>query len=296
MRWFAGWVFGVVVLGLAGRLFGEEPKSGPPATLNQLSMEVSALQILHHLNVTTPQLTALRKIAKGAVPNSQDVKPGKGSEKLRAALLEMHKALLDKKEAERIDSLADKLNGLRDEEKPDLEDVDLTESARRRAPEALRLLGAPQVAGYLAGLADEIDDPHTRLITALTQVRTMSADKWKEFRADFGDEVARLVTGVDTEKAEKVSDEVIQLLIVARSLPDADFKTQLPDLEKTARKIVGDLGPLQVLQNVMENVLAALLSNPRLVAAIDARLQKGEKESIPSPTSERKSPESARKD
>jgi hypothetical protein len=37
---------------------------------------------------------------------------------------------------------------------------------------------------------------------------------------------------------------------------------------------VGDLGPLQVLQNVMENVLAALLSNPRLVAAIDARLQK----------------------
>src|SRR6266481_9553217 len=116
MRWFAGWVFGVVVLGLAGRLFGEEPKSGPPATLNQLSMEVSALQILHHLNVTTPQLTALRKIAKGAVPNSQDAKPGKGSEKLRAALLEMHKALLDKKEVERIDSLADKLNGLRDEE------------------------------------------------------------------------------------------------------------------------------------------------------------------------------------
>ena len=124
----------------------------------------------------------------------------------------------------------------------------------------------------------------------------MSADQWKEFRADFGDEVARLVTGVDTEKAEKVSDEVIQLLIVARSLPDADFKAQLPDLEKTARKIVGDLGPLQVLQNVMENVLAALLSNPRLVAAIDARLQKTEKEAIPSPASERKSPESARKD
>src|SRR6266446_4490963 len=131
MRWFAGWVFGVVVLGFAGRLFGEEPKSGPPATLNELSMEVSALQILHHLNVTAPQLTALRKIAKGAVPNSQDVKPGKGSEKLRAA-------------------------------------------------------------------------------------------QWKGLRADFGDEVSLLEARADTEKAEKVSDEVIQLLIVARSLPDAD--------------------------------------------------------------------------
>src|SRR5947209_637421 len=297
MRGFAGYVgwVGFGILGLAGNVFGEEPKSNPPATLNELSMEVSALQILHHLNVTTPQLTALRKIAKETASKTQDAKPGKGSDKLRAALMEMHKALLDKKE-DKVDSLAEKLNGLRDEEKPELEDVDLTETARRRAPEALRRLGAPQVAGYLAGLADDIDDPHSRLLTALTEVRGLSADKWKEFRADFGDEIARLVVGVDSDKAEKVSDEVIQLLIVARSLPEADFKTQLPDLEKTAHKIVGDLGPFQVLQNVMENVMAALLSNPRLVAAIDARLQKGEKEAIPSPARERKSPESARKD
>jgi hypothetical protein len=102
----------------------------------------------------------------------------------------------------------------------------------------------------------------------------MSSDQWKEFRSDFGDEIARLVAGVDADKAEKISDEVIQLLIVARSLKDDEFKAQLPDLEKSAHKIVGDLGPVQVLQNVMENVLAALLSNPRLVAAIDARLQK----------------------
>jgi hypothetical protein len=257
-------------------------------------MEVSALQILHHLNVTSPQLTALRKIARESASKSQDVKPGKGSDKLRTALQEMHQALLDRKD-DKIDSLAEKLNGLREEETPDLDDVDLTETARRRAPEAVRLLGAPQVAGYLAGLADEVEDPHTRLKSALSEVRSLSADKWKEFRADFGDEIARLVAGVDTDKSEKISDEVIQLLIVARSLPDADFKTQLPELEKTAHKIVGDLGPFQVLQNVMENVMAALLSNPRLVAAIDARLQKPEKEAIPSPAGERKSAESVRK-
>ena len=237
-------------------------------------MEVSALQILHHLNVTPPQLTALRKLAKQSAAKSQDIKPGKGSDKLRAALLEMHKALLDNKELGRIDELTDKLNALRDSENPDLDDVDVTESARRHAPEALRLLGPQQVAGYLTGLADEVTDPRTRLLEALPQVRVMSADQWKEFRSDFGDEIARLVAGVDSEKAEKVSDEVIQLLIVARSLKEDEFKNQLPDLEKTARKIVGDLGPLQVLQNVMENVLAALLSNPRLVAAIDVRLQK----------------------
>jgi hypothetical protein len=239
-------------------------------------MEVSALQILHHLNVNPPQLTALRKLAKQSAAKGQDIKPGKGSDKLRAALLEMHKALLDDKQPARIDELTDKLNALRDEESPDLDDVDVTESARRHAPEVLRLLGPQQVAGYLAGLAEEVTDPRARLLEALGQVRAMSADQWKEFRNDFGDEIARLVAGVDSEKAEKVSDEVIQLLIVARSLKEDEFKTQLPDLEKTARKIVGDLGPLQVLQNVMENVLAALLSNPRLVTAIDARLQKGE--------------------
>ncbi len=102
----------------------------------------------------------------------------------------------------------------------------------------------------------------------------MSNDQWKEFRGNFGDEIGRLVAGVDSDKSEKISDEVVQLLIVARSLKDADFKTQRPDLEKSAAKIVGDLGPFQVLQNVMENVMATLLSNPRVTAAIDARLQK----------------------
>jgi hypothetical protein len=112
------------------------------------------------------------------------------------------------------------------------------------------------------------------LVEAIDQVRTLSADQWKEFRANFGDEIGRLVAGVDAEKADKISDEVVQLLIVARSLKDAEFKTQRPDLEKSALKIVGEIGPFQVLQNVMENVMATLLSNPRLGPAIDARMLK----------------------
>lgn len=259
----------------AGRAWGEEPKSGPPATLNQLSLEVSALQILHHLSATPAQLHQLRKLAKDTKFKEMETKPGKGSDKFRTTLLEMHQALLENKNDEHIDKLMEKLDALREEEKPDLEDdLNLTESARRRAPEALRLFGAPQIAAYLSGLIEEIGDPQSRLIEALDQVRTLSPDQWKEFRANFGDEIGRLVAGLDTEKADKISDEVVQLLIVARSLKDAEFKAQRLDLEKNALKIVGDLGPFQVLQNVMEHVLASLLSNPRLSAAIDARLQK----------------------
>jgi hypothetical protein len=259
----------------AGSVMGEEPKSGPPTTLKQLSLEVSALQMLHHLSVSPAQLQQFRKLAKETRSKESDDKPGKGSDKIRTALTEVRQALLDNKEPEHIDKLVEKLDALREEEKPDLDDdVDLTEAARRRAPEALRLLGAPQVAVYLSGLIGEVGDPQSRLVEALDQVRTLSADQWKEFRANFGDEIGRLVAGVDAEKADKISDEVVQLLIVARSLKDAEFKTQRPDLEKSALKIVGEIGPFQVLQNVMENVMATLLSNPRLTAAIDARLLK----------------------
>ena len=259
----------------AGSVMGEEPKSGPPTTLKQLSLEVSALHAIHDLNLTPAQLQQFRKLAKETRPKESDEKPGKGSEKIRAALTEMRQALLEDKDLEHIDKLVEKLGALREEEKPDLnDDIDLTESARRRAPEALRLLRAPQVAVYLSGFLGAVGDPQAQLIQALDDVRILSADQWKEFRANFGDEIGRLVAGVDVDKAEKVSDEVVQLLIVARSLKDAEFKTQRPDLEKSALKIVGEIGPFQVLQNVMENDMATLLSNPRLRAAIDARLLK----------------------
>jgi hypothetical protein len=258
-----------------GTARGEEPKSGPPTTLKELSLEVSALQILHHLSVTPAQLQQFKKLAKETKSKETDDKPGKGSDKFRNALVEIRQALLENKDPEEIDKLAEKLDKLREEEKPVLDDdVDMTEGARRRAPQALRLLGAPQVAAYLSGLVGEVGDPPSLLVEALDQVRTLSADQWKEFRANFGDEIGRLVAGVDAEKSEKISDEVVQLLIVARSLKDAEFKTQRPDLEKSALKIVGDVSPFLVLQNVMENVMATLLSNPRLSEAIDARLQK----------------------
>ena len=59
-----------------------------------------------------------------------------------------------------------------------------------------------------------------------------------------------------------------------RALKDDEFKKERPELEKTARQIVGEVGPLDVLRHAVERSLADLLSNPRLAAAIDARLKK----------------------
>ena len=266
----------VVVLawGLITPSPAEEPKKASAATLSQLSLEVTALQALRTLNLTDVQLKTLQKWAKRTVPPAELRKDGKGSDKLRQALADLHQALVANSDDERIDDLTDKFEGLRDEEKPQLDDdVEITEEARRRAAEALRLLGAGQVAAYLAGLAGEIDDPRERLIDAIAKVRDLSPEKWKELRGEIGASVGRLSAGLDNDKAERIGDQAVQLLIAVRSLSEAEFKTQKPELEKSAQKIIGDIGPFDVLRHVMEYTLAELLSNPRLLQAIDARLK-----------------------
>jgi hypothetical protein len=128
------------------------------------------------------------------------------------------------------------------------------------------------VAQYVVNLGD-IEDPRERLSQALVKVRSMSAERWESYRQELADEVSRHVSGLDLDRGLKISDQVIQLLIVARSLKEAEFKTQRPELEKKIHEIVGDLGPTRIIRHVAEYGLAELLSNPRLLPAIQARLR-----------------------
>ena len=109
---------------------------------------------------------------------------------------------------------------------------------------------------------------------ALEKVRPLNPEQWKAAREAVAEEVSRGVAGLDSDKAGQLNDKVVQLLIHARALKDEDFKTERPELEKMARAIVGNVTSLDVLRHVLAQDLAELLSNPRLVAAIDARLKK----------------------
>jgi hypothetical protein len=260
-------------MALAAFSRAHQPKKDAPVTLSHLSMEVTALQTIRNLDLTAKQLKTLRQWAKYTVPKAELRKESKGSDKFRGALEEVHRALLANSDEKRIDELTDKLEAIREQEKPQLDDeVEITEEARKRAPEAVRLLGASQVAVYLAVL-EEIDDPREHLMEAITKVRDLSAEKWKELRSDIAATIGRLSAGLDSEKADRIGDEAVQLLIVVRSLSEAEFKTQKPELEKKAQKLFGEIGPFDVLRHIMEYTLAELLSNPRLAQAIDAQLK-----------------------
>jgi hypothetical protein len=174
-----------------------------------------------------------------------------------------------------VNKLQEQLDELREKESPEIDDgVEVTDAARQHAPAVVRRLSAGQIAGYLVSYADAIPDPYERLVEAVDKARGLDAKEWKGFRDEMADGVSQLVAGLDVDKAAQVSDAVVQLLIQARAMKDDEFKKLRPELEKTAHDIVGDLGPFEVLRHVVEQGMAELLSNPRLPAALDARLKK----------------------
>ncbi|HLJ94356.1 MAG TPA: hypothetical protein VKU02_14310 [Gemmataceae bacterium] len=267
----------VVALSLAlaswsGAADGSRQDNDP--SLNDLSMEVSALQTIHQLDLTPAQLETLRKFAKETAPES-DVREGaKARADYRRTLNALRTALVDEDD-ELIDQLQEELDDLRENEKPELNDsIELTNAARERAPELLRLLAPRQVAAYLGNHAEDVPEPMERLLEALGRVRDLDPKEWKQFRETISEEVGRGVAGLDLENVSQVGDKVIQLLIHARALKPEEFKMERPELEKMAREIVGNLGPLDVLRHALLQDLAELLSNPRLKAAVDARLKK----------------------
>jgi hypothetical protein len=253
----------------------DEPAKGSQPSLNDLSMEVAVLQAFRQFKFTPGQLETLRKLARETVAEPSGREPGKASAEYRRTLAALRDALTEDDNDDVADELQLQLDELNEKEKPELDDgIEVTEAARLHAPEMLRSLSARQVAYYLANHVDEVPEPLERILAAMDAVRALDAKEWKRLREAVSEEVGRGAAGLDGEKASQVGDKVVQLLIQVRALTEEEFKAQRAELEKMAREIVGNLGPLDVLRHVVAQDIAELLSNPRLQAAIDARLKK----------------------
>jgi hypothetical protein len=266
-------ILGVFVLVLCHGLTSLAQEDAKTLSLNTLSLEIQALQTLHQFDFTKTQLEKLQQMAVGTAPKDQKRKAGKASKEFREILQTLRKALMDAKDDERISKLSDELDALRDKEKPVLDDhVDITEAARKPAAEAFRLLRPSQLAYYIAHIADNIVDPLDHLIEALDDTRAMTEEEWKEQRDEIAEDISRLAVGLDPVKSKAMSDEIGSLMARARKLTKVDFQKQQLDLQKAARKIIGDVSAVDVLRHQVEVDLATLLSNPRLPQAIRARL------------------------
>jgi len=91
-------------------------------------------------------------------------------------------------------------------------------------------------------------------------------------------EVGRLVAGQDEKRVTAVSGQVAEWFKANRDLTDEQIVAQHPALAASAKKIIGDVPPMDILGHWMDNETAELLSNPQLPEAIDAVLAAQEHE------------------
>lgn len=239
---------------------------------NDLSLEVLALQTLYFLQPTPEQEKALREWAPKTASQPGPRRPGKASAELRIALAALRNALAEEEDDDRIGELSDRLDKLREAQKPELDDeIEMTDEALEEAPRLLRLLSPRQVAAYAGSFADEIPDPAEELVAALGKVRGMDDKKWQDFRGGLPEHLGNLLGGTDAERAAAYRDKIVQLMIVARGLSEDEFKRRQPELEKKARALAADVGPMEVVRHHLEYQLAELLANPRLAAVLEAR-------------------------
>jgi hypothetical protein len=240
--------------------------------LNGLNLEVAALEILHQFKATRPQLERLAKLALITSPKSPAPRPIKVSKEYRKTLLELRDALVEDSDDDIVELVAT-LDELRDKESPDFDDIQITDSARKHTAEVLRSLGARQVAQYLTDYAEEFPEPLEKITDAFESIRGLTGKEVDDVRDEVAAQVGWLVAGLDTLKENKVKKSVSDLLNRVHRLKDDEFTAQQANLEKQARDIIGDLGPLEVIRHFVDRSLAELLSNPRLGTAVAARLK-----------------------
>jgi hypothetical protein len=246
-------------------------------TLSQLSLEVSALQALYRFQMTREQMEALRKLAQtGPAPDKRA--PGKGSDKLRKRLFDLREALVNGDE-ERIGDLEEKLADLLDEEGTGLDDrVQVAPPSIRPARDFLRTMRPPQIVSFLSDSADEMRDPLDTLVDVLDIVTTLKDAEWKELAGAMVEDLKWQLGGLDADRNKVIGAQVEAYLKRIRGLGDKEIDAQRDDLQKAAAKIVAQAPALAIVQNFVEHALAELLSNPRLAAALDARLERQPKD------------------
>lgn len=251
-----------------------EPKPAERLSLSELSLEVIALRTLHEFQMTSAQMAAMSKLAIDNAAEAAPREEGEGSAKLRQVLTDLRAALI-RGDDRRIAPLEDKLGDLLDEDETELDDgVKITPTARAAAGQLYQLLSRTQLVDYLQNNRDEMSDPLASLLGALRQADKLDDDEWNDLAEEVKDELSWQLGGLDLTRSRLVGERVESFLKTVRALNEADLKKQRPDLENAARQFVGQVPAVVVQVNTVHHELAELLANPRLAAALAARMKR----------------------
>lgn len=230
------------------------------ADLNRLSMEVAALQTLRNFGVTPTQLRDIAAVGARTTAKSREREAAKADAKFASALRRLRDALVTN-DHERMESVQEAIDEIREATRPDLDDdVEVTEGARQEVVHVMEMLAPVQLAAYLSNFAEEFPTPVDALLEGLDDSRDLEKDEWRSARDELAQHAAALVVGPRSNKAKQVQSTITQFL--DRAHQNKDWKKA--DLQREARKVVGHVNPMTLLRNRVEIDLCELLSNPEL--------------------------------
>ncbi|OAI46807.1 hypothetical protein AYO44_10755 [Planctomycetaceae bacterium SCGC AG-212-F19] len=276
-------ILGLLVMGNSGGLVSAARAQGadkvippPPTDVNALSMEVAVLRTLFLLKAAPHHLERIRTQYKDGVMKPRKRETADVTPEYKKALLDLRAALIAGDE-DRVNELSDQLEELAKDDDPDVDDaVEISDEARKLAPKLLGYFDANLVVGYLASYGKDFPVPFRMMNKAMRldgKGKKPSAEQWKEMRTAVANDVAWSVAGLDLKEQAKVRDEALKLLDRACALSNEELLKQQAELKSAISKITGKAGPLDVIKHVLEQDLAEMISNPRLLPAVEARLQ-----------------------
>jgi hypothetical protein len=264
----------------------------PPQDANDLSMEVNSLRTMYLFRGTDPdladgtqhpdgpRLTLIRTKAENCKQKSER-EPAVVSDAYRKLLVDLRAALIAV-DAARIEELDAKLQELQAKEEPDLDDqIEITDLSRKSTIALVKTeFTAEQAANYIASYGRELPNPRTLLIATMRIRLGKVADtpksppaEWKKIREFAIRECSWQLGGLVARIEEARATEIGALLDDAYAFSDEDLKKfrNHQALRNRAKNIANQVGPTDLLKNVIEHDVAELLSNPRTPSAASAR-------------------------
>ena len=238
--------------------------------LNAASMRVNALDAFYQLDLSAEQL---RAFTASAAPMTGARAASAGDKQLAGLLGKLQEAIVSHGEDAAIAALRNQVIDYVNSSSVEVDDaIRPSAGARAAAKNLCNQFKATQVAAFLAMHADEVGDPMELFGRAMDTIRSSTGDaEFSESAAEIegqaAEQIARLVAGMDDAREVGVEKQVEALLKSAAEGSDAEFEKRRPALEESAKRIVGEVGPFEVVRHWMEEEVAGLLANPEMPRA-----------------------------
>jgi len=239
-----------------------------------LKFEVDAIEFLLILDLEKNQKEILKKLVIEKI-SFEILEIPKYTEEYLKKLRSIRNALLEDND-ELADDLRLELDDIVEKNMIEVDYVyEVNESSKVNSKEFLKLLRVDQLSSLISFNSDEFKSPLRMLMDAVREFPDLAKDEKQESYDEILEAVIISLAGVDVEIEKKIRkeielflDDVLKLAPLKEDAKVKEKQAQNKPFVERAKKIVGGIGVMEILQNNVEYLLAKQLSNPQFANAL----------------------------